>query len=151
MAANAYDQDLQCLKGVPLQGMLVCFNEDSGLPRRYKQAVHCLINRKNIVITRADKEEELVIHNPSAYNTNTFNLLAEKETYIQLTKDPLKNIATEFSKQTRNIIRDEIFSKLKVMSTQLPNFYGLPKIHKEGTSFGPIIISSRNSCINKIS
>ncbi|XP_076036095.1 uncharacterized protein LOC143022045 [Oratosquilla oratoria] len=131
MTANEYDKDLQCLKGVLLQGIMDCFKDDNGLPKRYKQAVNNLLKHKNIIITRTDKGGKIVILNQSDYNTKALNLQADKETYEQLTKGPLKNTPAEFNKYARKIVGNDIFSKLKVIDPQLPNFYGLPKIHKE--------------------
>ncbi|XP_076032965.1 uncharacterized protein LOC143020432 [Oratosquilla oratoria] len=132
MAVNDYDKDLLCLKGVLLQGIMDCFKEDRGLPKR------------------ADKGGKLVILNQHDYDTKALNMLADRETYEVLTKNPLKTTATEFNKEARKIIGNDQFNKLRVFNPQLPNFYGLPKIHKEGIPLRPII-SNRNSCTNKVS
>ncbi|XP_076059401.1 uncharacterized protein LOC143036029 [Oratosquilla oratoria] len=147
MEVNDYDKDLLCLKGVLLQGIMDCFKEDRGLPKRYVLAVEQLRKYNDIIITRADKGGKLVILNQHDYDTKALNMLADRETYEVLTKNPLKTTATEFNKEARKIIGNDQFNKLRVFNPQLPNFYGLPKIHKEGIP----IISNRNSCTNKVS
>ena len=133
-----------------MQGILDCFKDENGLPKRYKQAVDKLKNRDNIIITRADKGGKIVILTQSVYEDKVHNLLTDRDTYETLTKNPLKNSAAEFNKKARKIIGDDLLAKLKVINPQLPYFYGLPKIHKEGSPLRPII-SNRNSCTSKIS
>ena len=71
------------------------------------------------------------------------NLLDDSETYEKLTKNPLKNVAAEFNKKVRAIVRNKDYVKFleqfKVINPSLPYFYGLPKIHKEGVPLRPII------------
>ncbi|XP_076031126.1 uncharacterized protein LOC143019371 [Oratosquilla oratoria] len=151
LASNEYDKDLLCLKGVLLQGIMNCFSEGCGLPKRYKTAVENLSRRKDVIITKADIGGKIVIINESDYKSKVFDLLEDRETYEQLTKNPLKSTVTDFNKQARKIVGNEFFNNnILVMNPQLPNFYSLPKIHKEGTPLRPII-SNRNSCTNRLS
>ncbi|UYV66885.1 hypothetical protein LAZ67_4003230 [Cordylochernes scorpioides] len=78
------------------------------------------------------------------YNYKTEQLLQDKEVYEELTKDPLTNITKEFNRKLNKIIRTyklnkKAFENLKAEENNLPNFYGLPKVHKPNKPLRPIV------------
>ena len=64
--------------------------------------------------------------------------------YTKLKKDPTSSIVSQVTKKLIELKDDNLieklgYFKLKPTGTQTPRFYGLPKIHKEGTPMRPIV------------
>ncbi|UYV78915.1 hypothetical protein LAZ67_17000248 [Cordylochernes scorpioides] len=110
-----------------------------------RKAINLLRQNKDIIIiTPSDKGRNTVIMDTTEYNSKIEQLLQDKEIYEQLSKDPLPNITKEFNKKLNKIIRThklnkKSFENLKAEEKTLPNFYGLPKIHKPNIPLRPIV------------
>ncbi|UYV81733.1 hypothetical protein LAZ67_20002153 [Cordylochernes scorpioides] len=109
-----------------------------------RQAIRSLKQNKDIVITPSDKGRNTVIMNTTDYNTKVEELLQDKEIYEPLTKNPSPNFTKDFNKKLNKIIRShkldkKTFENLKAEDKNLPNFYGLPKVHKPNTPLRPIV------------
>ena len=101
------------------------------------------IKNNNIVITKADKGNNLVIMNRSNYLTNTLNLLDNIQFEI-LKKSPL-NI---FQEKLRNELKssteflryfDKKPTDFIIQNPKIPLLYSLPKIHKTPVTHRPIV------------
>ena len=123
------------------------------LPRRFRIAINGLKNMKTINVCKADKGGKVVIIDKVDYNTKMLNLLSDDKVYRQLKKNPLSDMQKDFNSGLKNISQT---NKLPFLTgymsilPSLPYLYGLPKIHKEGMPFRPII-SNINSPSYKLS
>ncbi|UYV74386.1 hypothetical protein LAZ67_11003346 [Cordylochernes scorpioides] len=109
-----------------------------------RKAINLLRENKDIIITPSDKGRNTVIMDTTEYNSKIEQLLQDKEIYEELSKDPLPNITKEFNKKLNKIIRTHKLNKksfeyFKAEEKTLPNFYGLPKIHKPNIPLRPIV------------
>ena len=101
----------------------------------------------NIVITKADKGNAVVILNKKDYHDKLLNLLSDETKFDCIESDltiirenKLKNILTNLVKN--NTITKEIFNKIRPVGSRPGIIYGLPKIHKPNYPLRPIISSS---------
>ena len=138
-----FRKDELCLKGILLSAISE-LNLKHPVPRRLRLAIESL-RKLDVIITKSDKDGKIVILDKDFYLNKANELLNDSDTYEQLNKDPLKNVAADFYKKVRNIGGDkksiEILEKLKVITPKLPYFYGLPKTHKDNIPLRPIISS----------
>ena len=111
-----------------------------------RKALQELKANDNIKILPADKGRASVVLNTADYNSKIQDLLKDTNTYKILKKDPtqvhkrqLTNILKEWKDQGR--ISDNLYHQLYPTSEMPPRFYGLPKIHKQGTPLRPIVSS----------
>lgn len=121
--------------------------------KRSKQ--HCKLvkklEQKNLVITKADKGNTVVILDKDNYIRRTENMLND-EAFKLLKKDPLnkyKKQVNDCLKACNNIIADSEKKHLKINNPKIPKLYTLPKIHKPGDKMRPIV-SSVNSPAYKL-
>ena len=73
-----------------MQGILTCCKaladkEPCSLPRRYVQALECLANDKNIIVTQADKGGGIIIMDRKKYDERMKDMLSDQEIYEKVT------------------------------------------------------------------
>ena len=83
------------------------------------------------------------------YNTKAQDLLNDKKTYKEISKDPTNKLKTKLISLLKKIkadggIEEQLYKKLYLTGAVAPKFYGLPKIHKGDIPLRPIV-SSRGS------
>lgn len=71
-------------------------------------------------------------------------ILADRDTYALLTKNPIKKLETSLNSMLKNwlskqFITQQEYFKLRLSDGHLPRAYGLPKIHKEGYPYRIIV------------
>jgi len=121
------------------------------------QALQELKQNHNIVIKRADKGSAVVIQNRADYITEGLRQLNDPKFYIEVPNDLTKDHNQEVSKlitklQDDQEISDKCAAFLYTAQPRTPQFYMLPKIHKNKTPVpGRPIISANNSPTEKIS
>ena len=99
---------------------------------------------RNIIILPADKGRSTVIMNRTDYMDKARSLLADTTTYREQNNDPTNKLINEINKTLKTlqdlgeITKAERWT-MKAEGTSLAQFYGLPKVHKEGTPLGPIV------------
>ncbi|XP_046405042.1 uncharacterized protein LOC124170364 [Ischnura elegans] len=112
------------------------------LPLDQRRALDDLKSNRDIIILGADKGNSTVVINRKDYQAKVKSLL-EDPTYEKLKKDPTAKIEREVRELIkRSSISNEEQFQILPSSARPPRLYGLPKIHKEGVPFRPIV-----SCI----
>ena len=98
----------------------------------------------------------MVIMNSDDYSNACFDTLGDPNFYEELPSDPNPDNRGKIDQKIDELLSSELInefeaSKLKSRS-RTPQFYGLPKLHKEYDTFPPIrpICSGFNSCTSKI-
>jgi hypothetical protein len=135
--------NLDVTKGFLLSDIFKNLNRNN-LPGRLQAALFELKNNKDIIVTRSDKGNSVVVMNTTDYVSKLNNLLSDDSTYSQLTKNPLKIWQQNYNKMLKNILVNfpELFKRFSSYLPALPYMYGLPKIHKDSIPLRPIVSSS---------
>ncbi|KAG5347140.1 COX1 oxidase, partial [Acromyrmex charruanus] len=113
-----------------------------------KEVKRFISENPDILITREDKGNTIVIINRESYREKIYEILNDQITYNLINKDPTNKITSEISNLLKNwknkgYIDLNLYKKLYVSDGEFPSSYGLPKIHKEGHPLRLIV-----SCIN---
>ncbi|MGL5707589.1 MAG: hypothetical protein ACRDDF_04915, partial [Aeromonas sp.] len=120
------------------------------LKREHLEAIKELRGNKDILITRPDKGDGIVIMNKSDYVEKLNNILSDRNKFQPLTtKDNCSTIEKQLTDclkklKNQNIISEAQLVKLKPTGTNTPRLYGLPKIHKQCTPLRPILDMSNS-------
>ena len=108
------------------------------------QALSDLRKTPSIMVLSADKGRVTVVLDKTEYEEKVTRMLSDEKTYEKLKKDPtasykkkLVSILTRL-KDEGKISRD-LYSYLYPTSEKVPQMYCLPKVHKEGIPFRPIV------------
>ena len=102
---------------------------------------------KSIIITKPDKGRGVVILNKNEYIQKCEGILGDAAVFKKVDGDMLSIIIrledklNRILRKIKNNIGEKIYSKLFVSGTQPGIMYCLPKIHKIGNPFRPIISS----------
>ena len=121
------------------------------LPKSLYDAMLLLKKNNDIIVTKADKGNKIVIMNRADY-IDKMDTIANDNAYIKLTKNPLKIWQQNYNKKLKTILKNypDLSKKFSSFLPSLPFIYGLPKIHKPNIPLRPII-SSINSVPYKLS
>lgn len=98
------------------------------------------INHENLVLSKADKGNSIVIMNRNEYEQKV-NDIIQGEEFETLNSDPTK----KFTQKIKNIIKittfisPEVLKHIVPMNPRSPLLYGLPKIHKENIPMRPVV------------
>ena len=113
------------------------------LPTRLMSALRNLKRNKDIVITKADKGNKVVILNRDEYEEKLSGVLSDESVYCKLNKNPLKIWQAEYNRNLKSIFANmpSLFNRFKSYLPSLPYMYALPKIHKADVPLRPIIAS----------
>lgn len=103
-----------------------------------------LKDNDDIIVDRSDKGNKTVILTKDMYENKMMELIDDAETYKPLTRDPTLRIPSKMNKiittwLASEYIDDITASRWKRQNSVHPGIYGLPKIHKAGLPFRPII------------
>ena len=102
------------------------------------------LKARDLVIKCSDKSKSLVVMSDEVYRQKVMEILDNTDNYEKsdVTAEVLEErVATELKKikaLKQNLPRD-IYTGLVPKDTRLPEFYGLPKIHKIGTPLRPVV------------
>ena len=102
------------------------------------KALKELRNVKNLVISKADKDNTTVVLDKTDYGKRLLNMLEDNTTYQQLQKDPTPNTKRTVNEFDSQLVADNKITKiqsyrLKSFTGQAPVLPGLTKLHKENT------------------
>ena len=116
----------------------------SNLTNEEKQALRNLSKNKEIIITDADKGHCTVVLDKSDYDSRINDLLSDSNTCAPLKSDLKGNIERKLNKFvyvlfTKNRISQQTYRYLHSTDSITPRVHGLPKIHKTGFPFRPIV------------
>ena len=118
----------------------------SNITREEAKALIELKKDKSRTILTADKGVAMVIMNKDDYINKSKELL-DTSTYKKIPEDPTNKQKNKLISILRNIkaeggLDEESYRKMYPTGAVSPKFYGLPKIHKQGTPLRPIISST---------
>ena len=118
------------------------------IPKVLLDAVFKLKKQDDIIITRADKGNKIVILDRDTYINKAEILLNDRTVYKKLSSNPLKSAQNFFNRELKLILRDnpDLIKRFHSYLPKLSYFYGLPKIHKLHMPLRPII--SNIDCIS---
>ena len=113
------------------------------ITRKQSISLKSLQQNENIIILPADKGRATVVLDKEDY-IKKCNKHLTSGPHTKLKKDPTSSIVSNVTKKLielrdNNLIEQQEYFKLKPTGTQPPRFYGLPKIHKDGTPMRPIV------------
>ena len=115
----------------------------SNITKEEKSAIRTLKNRENTIIKCSDKSKSLVVVNRDTYLTKVDLILADTETYekTDMTAETLEKIVSKELKKIKGLksLPQDVYKGLFPTDTRLPEFYGLPKIHKENAPLRPVV------------
>ena len=121
-------------------------NSAQNLTTKEQEALECLKERSDIIISKADKGGATVIMGVKEYITEADRQLNDRNFYRQLAEDPtnrhldLVNNAIDTLHRQKHIDQ-KLAEGLKLPAAKTPKFYLLPKIHKEGNPGRPVVSS----------
>ncbi len=98
------------------------------------------------MILPADKGRAVVVLDKSEYKSKAQELLSDSKTYKKLKRDPTNTYCNKLINVIKPLKESgdlpiDIYRKIYPTSTELPKFYGLPKIHKPSVPLRPIVAS----------
>ena len=99
---------------------------------------------RGIIVKCSDKSNSLVAMSEDAYKKKVMEILDNKENYeeSEMTADALEELVTKKLKRIKGLkerLPPNIYKGIFPVGTRLPEFYGLPKVHKEGTPLRPVV------------
>lgn len=115
--------------------------DDIVIPKCLKMALNDLKKNDNIIVTKADKGNKLVILDKVTYLEKASHLLSDISTYEEISHNPLKPTQRIFNDKLKSILKDfpDLVNKFKSFLPRLAQFYGLPKVHKLNCPLRPIV------------
>ena len=118
----------------------------SNITREESVALRDLRSDDSILVLPADKGRATVILNKDSYIDKAKDLLSDSNTYKRLTKDPTPSYRNQIisvlqSLRDSGAIDVPTYRRLYPTSSDVPKFYGLPKIHKSTCPLRPIVSS----------
>lgn len=121
-------------------------------PLRFYTTLYNLYHNEEIVISRSDKGNNIVIQNTTDYIEKSHTLLNDQTTYTICNSNPLKNSQTQYNKKLTEILtqKKDLQKTFKAYLPALSQFYAIPKTHKPNIPLRPII-SNTNSTTYKLS
>ena len=115
------------------------------------KSIQSKIKDNNLIMTRADKGNSIVILCKGEYQQK-INTFLEKEDPLLLKKDPTLKIQNKLKttlKDINGILSNQDKFKIINMNPTPPKLYGLIKIHKENAPIRPVV-SYTNSPLSKL-
>ena len=102
------------------------------------------LREKDVIIKRSDKSKSLVVMNRDTYKQKCRSILDNRENYevTEMTREILQKKAEEELKNLSNLketLPAEVYRGLLRKDARLPEFYGLPKIHKADNPLRPVV------------
>ncbi|KFD60435.1 hypothetical protein M514_27392 [Trichuris suis] len=122
--------------------------EKPNLNRLERDVIKNLRTKKDLVITKADKRNVVVLLDKPHYVDKMLSLL-NSATYMPIQSDPTPQTRTElrgllqiFAEQSKEDTISSIRNRLYYVSNSVcPELYGLPKVHKPGVPLRPVVCS----------
>ena len=106
-------------------------SSNSVLSNDQKDTLYSLRNDPNIIITRTDKGNGVVILNRCDYVNKMYDILNDKPKFLPCNHDTSLANLIKFQRsiyylKTKKALSDEIYSRIHPTSTTTPSLYGLP-------------------------
>jgi hypothetical protein len=119
-----------------------CNRKPDNLSREERDALNGLRNDSDIVIKSADKGGAIVVMDKKFYVEACSNLLGDSKFYKQITQQEASGLdksVAQFLDSLKRKVNDKILKRLRQLSSVPGRFYALPKVHKPGMPFRPIV------------
>ena len=134
------------LRGEVVKNLLNFTPYSSNSKTRETQILVNLKRDPDIIITRADKGNKIVILDKISYNKKVTDILSDTHTYKRIESDPTDKFTREVRKelgilQKERLVTPQMYKMFYPKGCSAPKFYGLPKIHKDGVPLRPIVAS----------
>ena len=115
------------------------------ISREERKAIEELRRDKTRIILTVDKGVSMVVMDRDDYNKKAEELL-QQPAYRPIPNDPTNKYKTKLisllkSIKTEGGINESTYKRLYPTGAGSPKFYGLPKVHKEGTPLKSIVSS----------
>ena len=115
------------------------------ISREERKAIEELRRDKNRIILTADKGVLMVVMDRDDYNNKAEELI-QQSSYRPIPNDPTNRLKTRLISLLKQIktesgMNEATYKRLYPTGAGSPKFYGLPKIHKQGTPLRPIVSS----------
>ena len=114
------------------------------LSKTEEAALKSLRDDKSIIILPADKGRTTVVLDRADYMGKAKQLLSDSTTYRQIDTDPTVKLTNQINntlnklKKAHEITKQECW-RMRSGDATIAQFYGLPKIHKDGAPLRPIV------------
>ena len=118
------------------------------LEQRHLKAINNLKKKKNIIITRPDKGNGVVIldrkdyiekMNPILSDKKKFERIGEAEKHDRTLLEERALQAFLLKAKKNKDLPDEVYNEIRPVGTARPRMYGVPKLHKDGVPLRPIL------------
>ena len=115
------------------------------ITREERKAIDELRRDKNRIILTADKGVSMVVMDRDDYNKKAEELL-QQSAYRPIPHDPTNKLKSRLISLLKHIkteggMNEATYKRLYPTGAGSPKFYGLPKVHKQGTPLRPIVSS----------
>ena len=115
------------------------------ISKEERKAIEELRRDKNRIILTADKGVSMVVKDRNDYNNKAEKLL-NQPAYRPIPSDPTNMLKTRLISLLKQIkteggMNEATYKRLHPTVAGSPKFYGLPKVHKQGTPLRPIVSS----------
>ena len=115
------------------------------ITREERKVIEELRRDKNRIILTVDKGVSMVVMDRDDYNKKAEELL-QQSAYRPIPSDPTNTFKTRLISllkhiKTENGINEATYKRVYPTGAGSPKFYGLPKVHKQGTPLRPIVSS----------
>ena len=144
---QGWDQCTTSIKNIALNSYYVKNHCKPNLPEDEFKALLNLSKNKNIIITRPDKGNGIVIMNKQDYHSKMYDILNDQTKFKAVDGNIYKNtiklenrVWTFLRKLKSNqVINLKQYDILKPTGSTPGRLYGLPKVHKENTPCRPVL------------
>ena len=116
------------------------------LTTKHLECLESLKKNSNILITKPDKGNGIVLLNKSDYLEKMNCILKDESKFQKAEKEKDKTIQIEKAlwKLLRNLKQNDLidsttFERIRPTGTMIPRLYGLPKVHKQNVPLRPIL------------
>ena len=115
------------------------------ISREERKVIEELRRDKNRIILTMDKGVSMGVMDRDDYNNKAEELL-QQSAYRPIPIDPINKLKTRLNSLLKQIkteggMNEATYKRLYPTGAGSPKFYGLPKIHKQGTPLRPIVFS----------
>ena len=99
--------------------------------------------KRNEIVKCSDKSKSLVVMDRDAYLEKAEAILSDTHSYerTQVSSEALEQLVSGALKKIKTLgnLPPDIYKGLFPQESRLPEFYGLPKIHKQGAPLRPVV------------
>ena len=112
------------------------------------KTINELRRRKDIVITRPDKGDGVIIMSSKQYTDKMLDILAQDSKFEEIGDAAEKDRTIQHERALQayllrahkdKFLDKDTYERIRPVGTATPRMYGVPKLHKEGTPLRPIL------------